>query len=142
MSNEDKTLPNPGGMILRPDYVKGYLPTAQRPPDRLFYLLDVREDLVWEVDGYKTQLTSGDFSWLFVIACPICRNHLTLDSTRKKVEVTREGIQSEEFRCSHPAEFGGTCPFAIALERPRSREQREVCVRGRWYRIDAVVKRV
>lgn len=146
MSSEDKALqhgmPNPGGMILRPDYVKGYLPTAQRAPDRLFYLLDPFRDLVWEVDGYRHPAAEGGTPyWILVLTCPTCRNHLILDTSKKKVEIDKEGIQSEEFRCSHPAEFGGVCPFAVALDRPRSQEQREVCVQGRKYRIDAVVKR-
>lgn len=135
-------VPQPGGMILRPDYVKGFVPTASRPPDRLFYLLDKQDDRVWEVDGYKQPTADGMRpAWMLILSCPVCRNNLTLDSTRKHLEITEEGIQSDVFRCSHGAQFGGVCPFSIALDRPRNKEERQVQVLGRWYKIDAVAKR-
>ena len=134
-------VPQPGGMIVRPDLVKGFVPTAQKPPDRLFYLLNPHDDLVWEVDAYKQPTMDGmKPAWLLILSCPICRNHLTLDSTKKHLEITDEGIESDVFRCSHSAQFGGVCPFTIALDKP-SKSQRQVQVQGRWYKIDAVAKR-
>jgi uncharacterized protein YbaR (Trm112 family) len=129
------------GMIVRPGLVKGFLPTATKPPDRLFYILYLQDDLVWECDGYKKPAENGTQpGWMIVLTCPICRNHLTLDTTKKKVEITAEGIQSESFRCSHPAEFGGVCPFEIVLARPSRKSERQVQVQSRWYKIDAVAR--
>jgi len=139
---ESAAPPAPAGMILRPDLVKGYLPTASKPPDRLFYLLDLQRDLVYEIDGYKLPAENGTKpGWMLVLCCPVCNNHLTLDSTKKKLEVTEEGIESEVFRCSHPAQFGGICSYAIVLDRPKSQAERRVQVHGVWFRVDAVARR-
>lgn len=142
MSDQAKlseTVPTAPGMILRPDYVRGFVPTATNKPDRLFYLLDTKDDCVWEVDAYKSPGESGRANWMLILACPVCRNHLVLDSTKKRLEVTDEGIQSDVFRCAHDAQFGGICPYQIALDRP-NKNQRQVQVQGQWYRIDAVTK--
>lgn len=128
------------GMILRPDYVRGFVPTTTSVPSRLFYLLDTKNDCVWEVDAYRSPGENGRVNWMLVLVCPVCRNHLVLDSTKKKLEITTEGIESDVFRCSHDAQFGGVCPYQVALDRP-SKSQRQVQVSGVWYHIDAVTRR-
>jgi len=122
-------------MIVRPDLVKGHLPTATAQPDRLFYIL--HEDVLWECDGYKHPGAGNDF--MIVLTCPACGNHLTLDSRKKKLEITEEGILSETFQCSHRAQFGGPCPWTVVLDRPRG-DNRRVQVNGRWYTVDAVAR--
>ena len=135
-SREAAPAPAPAGMIARPGLVKGYLPTATKPPDRVFYIL--YQDILWECDGYRAPGEPGaQPHWLIVLICPRCGENLTLNTSKKKVEITPEGLQSEPFRCSHPAEFGGVCPFTVALEKPKGAERRAQ-VNGRWYNVDAV----
>lgn len=132
---DHRDAPAAPGLIVRPDLVRGYTPAATAKPDRLFYI--AHEDVIWECDGYQ-QPGPGD-GWLIVLTCPACGNHLTLNSRKKRLEVTEEGILSESFQCSHRAEFGGTCPWTVVLDRPRPSERR-VMVNGRWYMLDAVAR--
>lgn len=130
--------------ILRPDHVQGALPIAQRRPDRLFYVL--YGDTVWELDGYRVgpreQPDDGpDVCWTIHLACPRCHQNLLLDSLKKHLKVhPGQGLEAEPLHCSYRAEFGGPCPFGVALDLPSKRSDREVLVNGQRLLIDAVAR--
>ena len=125
--------------VLNPQEARG-LASREAQADRYFYILDAVDDRIWEWDGYPNP--DGDGHWLIQLVCPLCNNNLTLTSIRKKLEITKEGLQSAEpIRCSHPADFGGICKWGVVLELPRPSE-RVAMVAGQEVRLDAVAKRV
>lgn len=132
-------------MIFTPNHVQVVTPNAVQPPDRYFYLLS--GDTVWECDGYRTGPAhlpddSPEVHWLINFCCPVCRQNLNLDSSKKKLRVTPgQGLDTEELRCAYVAQFGGLCPFDAVLESPQRQSDRIVDVNGRKFKIDAVVKR-
>jgi hypothetical protein len=152
LNQVDQAHPTPrSSFLVQPELVRGCVETKSTKVDRFFYVLykDTDVDQLWEVDGYRmgpVQAPDDDshLTWTFHITCPKCRNNLLLDSTKKKIQVYREcGIESEVFRCGHPAQFGGPCPFGVALELPRKREERTVVIEGgRIVKVDAVAKRI
>jgi len=130
--------------IITPNEVKGFLGNDTRKPDRLFYVL--YEDQIWEWDGYCVHLGETP-CWSINIVCPRCHNNLRLDSTRKRVQITSDSLETDEpIRCAHPAEFGGVCRWAIELAPPHKREERYIEVAGPTgvarIKIDAVAKNV
>ena len=118
----------------------GGLHSQEAAADRYFYILDAKDDRVWEWDGYPNPEGNGE--WLIQLMCPLCENNLTLTSINKKLEITEEGIQSADpLRCSHEAEFGGICKWGVVLELPKPSE-REATVNGQRVLLDAVAKRI
>jgi len=102
-------------------------------PQRRFNIL--YQDVVWEVDGYQT----GDL-WLLLMICPKCGNNLSIKSDQKPLKVSPDGLEvGDPIRCSHPAEFGGICPFHVVLERP-AKKDRVACVEGINRHVDAVAR--
>lgn len=133
------------GLILTPNLVKGVQTVGQRMPDRFFYIL--YGDLVWECDGYRVGGAEGapdgdnNVSWTINLICPECHGSLLLDSHKKKLQIESRsaGLESAEpIRCSHPAQFGGVCPWQVVLERSGKRVE----VNGQWVFLDAVARRV
>jgi hypothetical protein len=148
----DLSHPTPrSNFIVKPDFVQGCVESKTSKADRFFYVLykDATVDQIWEIDGYRIGSReapddASSLQWTFHLTCPKCKNNLLLDSTKKKVRVYAGcGIESEEFRCGHPAQFGGVCSFGVALELPRRREDRVAVIEGgRILRIDALAKRL
>jgi hypothetical protein len=140
-------IPRPNkNFIVRPNEVKGFLPTASAKPDRFFYVL--YGDTVLEWDGYRIGPVgapddSREVNWTLLVMCPKCHNNLKLDSLQKhlEVEARQAGIQSEPIQCSYKIEFGTLCTWRVVLERPTKRHDRIVTVDGgRQIVIDAVAK--
>ena len=127
---------------MRPDHVQGFVAESTAHVDRHFYVLEkngMAEDRVWEFDGYK----AGD-NWCVHIVCPICGQNLKLDSTKKKFQVTPEGIETgEPIKCSWPGTFGQIeCKWAVEFVPPR-RDDRVVTLKGGdKIQIDAVARRI
>ena len=120
------------------------LPGQQAQPTRIFYVLDLTSthEFVWEIDGYKVpDGKTGNDLWMLNIVCPTCLNNLTIDSTKKAMEVSEESLSVELFRCSHPAQFGGQCPFTAAIEPPRGNQKTAVTHDGIRRRMDGVFVR-
>lgn len=138
-------------LILRPDYVKGFADTAAKKVDRYFYIISGEE--CWECDGYRVGPAAlpddhPEVAWNILIICPVCHNNLMLDSTKKKLAVSRgAGLETAEpIRCSYKAEFGGLCKWCVVLEPPRRREDKQITVRldggvVKTVNVDAVAKR-
>jgi hypothetical protein len=138
-------------LIVRPDYVKGFADTASKKVDRYFYIIYLEE--CWECDGYRIgpkDLPDDHPSvhWTILLRCPVCHNNLMLDSTKKKLQVSRpSGLETAEpIRCSYKAEFGGLCKWSVVLESPRRREDKQISVRlddniVKTVLVDAVAKK-
>lgn len=140
-------LPRPSSLIVKPNEIRGFLPTAQAKPDRYFYIL--YGDTVLEWDGYRIGGPVGapdgapEVNWSILLMCPKCRNNLRLDSLQKHlmVESGQSGISSEPIQCSYKAEFGGLCSWRVVLERPSRKCDRIVTVNGGVkIHIDAIAK--
>jgi len=129
------------GRIIRPDEVKTLDDYATRKPDRYFYILF--EEAVWECDGYMVKEEGKEPLWTILIVCPMCRQNLKLDSTKKKLRIDDKGLElAEPIACAWPGEFGTACNFQVAIEPPRKSEDKYVRVNGRQVKVDAVAKRV
>lgn len=145
---DSSVLPRPSkNLIVTPNRVQGFLPTAKAKPDRYFYVL--YGDMVLEWDGYRIGGEVGapdgadGVNWSILLMCPRCHNNLRLDSLQKhlSVESGQAGISSEPIRCSYKAEFGGLCSWRVVLERPSKRHDRIVTVDGgKRIAIDAVAR--
>jgi len=142
-------LPVAPNTILNPNVVKGYVAHDERTPSRLFYVLWLEDDSVWEVDGYRVGPPEAPddadvVKWSLNLYCPKCKQNIRLDSTRKPFKVHQGlGLETgEPIQCPWPAEFGGLCSFRAELELPRKGEDRIVTIPpGRKVKIDAVAKR-
>jgi hypothetical protein len=122
----------------------GVVQQYQAQPDRIFYILDVTSthEYLWEVDGYCTKDgTTGKEMWLLNVVCPACRQNLNIESAKKHIEVEKDRISIEHFRCSYPAEFGGQCKFSAAVEPPPPSQRYTRDQHGRQVRVDGVYKR-
>jgi len=115
--------------IVRPDHVGGMLGRAEVQPDRLFLVLEPRKDgpdRVWEVDGFcvKDQVNNR-VHWKLHFLCPICESGLTLDSTKKAMEIhDGRGLEVEEFRCAWKGDFGSRlCEFRAAIRLPKAKDE-------------------
>jgi hypothetical protein len=132
--------------IVRPDEVKTCDDYARRKPDRYFYI--IFEENVWECDGYKIERDGAEPLWTILLICPMCRQNLKLDSTKKKILIDEQGLHlAEPIACAWPGEFGTACNFQVAIEPPRKAEDKMVRVNGmdgrpRQVKIDAVARRV
>jgi hypothetical protein len=139
-------VPRPSSLIVKPNEVRGFLPTAEATPDRYFYVL--YGDTVLEWDGWRTGNPNApdgadEVNWSILLMCPKCRNNLRLDSLQKHlmVESGQSGISSEPIQCSYKGEFGGLCSFRVVLERPSRKCDKIVTVNGgKRIRIDAIAK--
>lgn len=140
-------VPKPKNLIVKPNLVRGFLPTARAKVDRFFYVL--YGDMVLEWDGYRIGGAAGapdgadGVNWSILLMCPRCHNNLRLDSLQKHlgVESGQAGLSSEPIRCSYKAEFGGLCSWRVVLERPSKRHDRIVTVDGGLkIAIDAIAK--
>lgn len=138
-------VPKPKNLLVTPNEVKGFLPTAGKRPDRFFYVLYADQVLEW--DGYRVGPAgapddSPEVSWSILIMCPRCHNNLKLDNLLKHLEIEagRAGLQSEPIQCAYK-DFGTLCPWRVVLERPSRRSDRIVTVEGgRQIVIDAIAK--
>jgi hypothetical protein len=132
--------------IIRPDEVKTLDNYAGSEPDRYFYI--IYEEHVWECDGYRIRQEGSEDLWTILLVCPICRQNLKIDSTKKKLLIDDKGLHlAEPIACAWPGEFGTACNFRVAIEPPRKREDQMVRVIGpdglsRQVKIDAVARRV
>lgn len=131
--------------IVNPNEVKGFMAEQRTVPDRVFMVLDLTNDheYVWEFEGYKqVDPDTNRTHWLIHFCCPKCGNVLTINSRKKNIEVTEEGVQTEVFSCTHPGEFadGGACAFKGAFELPPGRHRFTVDDQGRQVRVDAIFK--
>ena len=113
-------------------------------PTRLFYVTDFTpsHEIVYEIDGYciKDGKTGRDL-WTLHIVCPNCRKNLTIECTKKALEIPSESLAVECFRCTHPAEFGGICSFQEAIEPPKGNQKTTYDEHGRRIRVDGVYRR-
>jgi hypothetical protein len=126
-------------LIVSPHEVRGIAGDYRAPIDRYFRILYPNES-VCECEGY-TVGQGTETCWRIEMLCPKCNRNIQLDSTRKGLHVTQEGVESDVFRCSWPAEFGGVCAFRGALELPKKREDKQVYLEdGRLVSIDAVLR--
>lgn len=114
-------------------------------PTRIFYVLDLTatHEFIWEIDGYCIHDgKTGRDLWTLHIECPKCRQNLTVDCTKKKVEVTSEGLFIEPFACTHHGDFGQIfCGFRAAIEPPKGSQRFSEDQNGRKIKIDGVFKR-
>ena len=99
------------------------------------------EDTVWECDGYAV----GDL-WSILIICPVCRQNLKIDSTKKPMRIDEKGLElADPIRCSYPGDFGTPCPFCVAIEPPKKADlyQEIRCGDGqvRKVKLDAIARK-
>jgi hypothetical protein len=141
-------LPVTDAPIITPHHVRGFVGHDERRPDRLFYVLWLEDDTVWEIDGYRlgpmeSPDDASDVLWSINLFCPKCRQNIRLDSTKKHIHVHRgRGLETAEpMRCPWPAEFGGLCSFAAVLELPKPSLREVRLTNGTPVRLDAVAKR-
>jgi hypothetical protein len=111
-----------------PGEVRGMLGHAPAQPDRVFLVLESRTDgpdRVWEVDGYCIRdEAERKERWRIHFICPHCDRGLTLDSEKKKMDITERGIEVEPFRCSWHGDFGALlCTFCVGIRLPKSQDE-------------------
>lgn len=132
--------------IVRPDEVKTLDNFAGADPDRYFYMLF--EEKVWECDGYCIKREGEEPLWTILIVCPLCKQNLKIDSTKKKLLIDDKGLHlAEPIACAWPGEFNTPCNFRVAIEPPRRAEDKMCRVTGqdgvsRQVKVDAVAVRV
>lgn len=130
----------------RPDEVKGFMGNQQvAHPDRLFYILEETSshEFLWELDGYvvRDQVANCE-RWTIHLVCPQCRNTVTIKSEKKQLQVTREGLEVEEFVCTWPGDFGSPiCGYRAALVLPPADKRITRDQHGIKRRVDAVFRR-
>lgn len=121
------------------------LEKAVAQPTRIFYVLDITSthEYVWEIDGYciKDGDTGRDL-WTLHVECPKCRRNLTIECTKKKLEIGSETLAVEPFSCTWHGDFGSlTCGFRAAIEPPRGNQKTTVTHDGVKRRVDGVFRR-
>lgn len=133
---------------IRPDLVRGYMGHAtSNPPDRIFkVLLKGVEDIVFEIDGYKSiDGINNKENWVLHLLCPKCRNVLMMDSMKKNIEISDKGIRTEPFQCSYGGDFGqNLCSCRVALDFPSKSDLNIGVIRTNGIRyqtkVDAIFK--
>lgn len=117
--------------------VTGTLGGVNAMPDVFLYILDKRKDgpdKVWEVDAYCIRDgTNGQEYWKLHMLCPVCGKCLTLESSKKQMQVRTEGeqgrrvvtsIEVEPFGCSWDGDFGQLrCTFRAAIRPPKDKDE-------------------
>lgn len=136
------SIPKP---IVRPDEVRGFMGNQESRVDRVFRVLEEAstEDRVWFIDGYKlVDGNTGQIHWKLVLVCPVCDRTLALESQKKPMELDRDGLQVEEFRCTWPGDFGSPqCNFAAAIVKPPRGKHQFRTSDGVLHRIDGLFRR-
>lgn len=129
---------------IQPNEVRGFLGGSEAdPPDRKFNVLDIgtQFDCVWELDGYRlVDEVNHKELWKIHLVCPKCQQLLTIDSEKKAIYVTEDGLEVEEFRCSWAGDFGGQCTFTAGIVLPGGKDKIVVTEGGHRRRIDGVFK--
>jgi hypothetical protein len=128
--------PNNPGLVLEK-------PVA--PPTRVFYVLDITptHEFLWEIDGYciKDGKTGRDL-WTLHVECPKCRRNLTIECTKKALEIGPDTLSIEPFACTWHGDFGQlTCGFKAAIEPPKANQKMTVDHNGVKRRVDGVFRR-
>lgn len=141
-------------VIARPDLVRGTMGQASRKPTKYFYVVsdDGGSEIVWEWDGYMSKdPNSGEPQWVILITCPRCHNTLRIDTSKKPLRVSKDGLETDSpIRCSWEEKDKakirggfGACGWACEL-RPVRGSEKHASVRmlnGRMQKVtvDAVV---
>lgn len=125
--------------VIKPDHVAATLGDVRRDADRVFVI--VSQDRVMAWDGYKV-VENGRESWYVIAICPVCGTILTVDDSNKKMLVDDKGLHiAEPIRCTAPAQFGGMCPWHVAIEPPSKKSEQFVDTKGTRLKVDAIAKR-
>jgi hypothetical protein len=101
------------------------------------------KQLIWEADGYKmTNGKTGEIYWSILLTCPKCHDVLRVDTSRKKLEISKQGIATAEpLHCTNPHYEFGACLCKFELEPPN----KPMYCKDDWgkvIKIDAIIKRV
>jgi hypothetical protein len=109
-------LPLPQTPIVNPNEVKGFCGNQEVPPDRYFYFLNESDETLWQSDGYKVTEKNGRECWSILMICPVCHSNIRLDSTKKRIKIDEDGVETDEtIQCPYPGDFGGICRFKVEL---------------------------
>jgi hypothetical protein len=132
--------------IFKPDHVEGIVMADDRSKvDRHFYFVDTvfADDWIWEADGYKmTNGKTGETYWNILITCPKCHDILRIDTQRKKIDITKRGVETAEpLRCTNPHHEFGPCMCAFEIEPPKKAMYTRDDF-GKLIKIDGFIKRV